>query len=432
MTPLKTQKRTFKTIIGLLVTALILAPLLWIFYVEMGRVLCYVAIRQIAELTNTKIRTGSVNFYTNGSVFIEQLVINPKIQNGRDTILKAKAVYGQFSIGSLLILRPRLKVIDIDDFVFNAQYDLDTGFSNLSGIKIEQHKKIPGKMPRITLKAGTLQYSKISNGRAQVAVSVPIKANFGLDRKSEEGYRFDITTAAMSSGFVKSRLDGLWKPGIVTINGGISSVDVPQLEMAWIIDVLAAELKYDRNNDFLLKLRIPDLQSRRNASLDSLASVGPVLLGKSGLFTALQAFLDGYQPRGLVDVELEVSGNLNSLSESTIAGHLSCKDVAFSYYKFQYPIEHLAGKIDFTTNSVKLNNLSGKHGDVEYFFDGSCKNFGPNIEYNIRITSDKVPFDSDLYDALSTKQKKFWSAFSPTGHASVNLLLKRQSEMTKR
>ncbi|HCO93457.1 MAG TPA: hypothetical protein DIU00_05815 [Phycisphaerales bacterium] len=431
MTPLKTQKRTFKTIIGLLVTALILAPLLWIFYVEMGRVLCYVAIRQIAELTNTKIRTGSVNFYTNGSVFIEQLVINPKIQNGRDTILKAKAVYGQFSIGSLLILRPRLKVIDIDDFVFNAQYDLDTGFSNLSGIKIEQHKKIPGKMPRITLKAGTLQYSKISNGRAQVAVSVPIKANFGLDRKSEEGYRFDITTAAMSSGFVKSRLDGLWKPGIVTINGGISSVDVPQLEMAWIIDVLAAELKYDRNNDFLLKLRIPDLQSRRNASLDSLASVGPVLLGKSGLFTALQAFLDGYQPRGLVDVELEVSGNLNSLSESTIAGHLSCKDVAFSYYKFQYPIEHLAGKIDFTTNSVKLNNLSGKHGDVEYFFDGSCKNFGPNIEYNIRITSDKVPFDSDLYDALSTKQKKFWSAFSPTGHASVNLLLKRQSEMYK-
>ncbi len=143
MALLKTQKRTLNTIIRLLVTASILAPLSWIFYIEAGRVLCYIAIRQIAELTNTKIRTGSVNFHTNGSVFIEQLVISPKIQNGRDTILKAKTVYGQFSIGSLFILRPRLKVIDIDDFVFNAQYDLDTGFSNLSGIKIEQHKRSP-------------------------------------------------------------------------------------------------------------------------------------------------------------------------------------------------------------------------------------------------------------------------------------------------
>ena len=242
MAPLKTQKRTFKTIIGFLVTALILAPLLWIFYVEMGRVLCYVAIRQIAELTNTKIRTGSVDFHTDGSVFIEQLVISPKGQNGRNTIFKAKTVYGRFSIGSLLILRPRLKVIDIDDFVFDAQYDLDTGFSNLSGIKIKKHKRSLAKMPRITLKAGTLQYSKISNGRAQIAVSVPIKANFGLDQKSEDGYRFEITTASVSSGFAKNRLKGLWKPGIVTIDGGISSVDVPDLEMAWIIDVLAGTM----------------------------------------------------------------------------------------------------------------------------------------------------------------------------------------------
>jgi len=431
MALLKTQKRILKTIICLLVTALILAPLSWIFYIEAGQVLCYIAIRQIAELTNTKIRTGSVNFHTDGSVFIEQLVISPKIQNGRDTILKAKTVYGRFSIGSLFILRPRLKVIDIDDFVFDAQYDLDTGWSNLSGIKIEQRKRSPGKMPRITLKAGTLQYSKISNGQAQIAVSVPIKANFGLDQESEEGYRFDITTAAMSSGFAKSRLEGLWNPGIVTIKGGISSVDVPELEMAWIIDVLAAELKYDPNNDFLLKLRIPDLQSRRNASLDSLASVGPVLLGKSGLFTALQGFLDGYQPRGLVDVELKVSGNLSRLSESTIAGHLFCKDVTFSYYKFPYPIENLAGQIDFTTNSVTLNNLSGKHGDVEYFFNGWCRDFGPDIKYQVRITSNEMPFDSDLYDALGTKQKKFWSAFSPTGYAAVNLQLSRQSEMDK-
>lgn len=405
-----------------------MAPLSWFFYIEAGRVLSYIAIRQIAKLTNTKIRTGLVDFHTDGSVYIEQLVISPKEQNGRDTILKAEKVYGKFSVGSVLLLRPRLKVINIDDFVFTAQYDLDTGWSNLSGLKIKYNKSNLGSMPRINLKAGTLQYSKISNGQTQIAVSVPVDADFGLDKNSEDGYSFEITTATMSSGFAKSRLKGLWKPGIVTIAGGISSIDVPELEMAWIIDVLAAEFKYDRNNDFLLKLSVPDLQSRRNEALDNLVSVGPVFLGKSGLFTALQGFLDLYQPQGMVDAELEMSGNLSRLSESTMAGKVHCKDVAFCYSGFEYAIEHLAGQIDFTKNSVTLNNLSGKHGNTRLFFNGSCSDFGPNLKYGIRITSDNMPLDNDLYNALKTKQKEFWSAFSPTGFAAIDLQLNQQAQ----
>ena len=424
----KTQKRMLNTIIRWLVAGLILAPLSWFFYIEAGRVLSYIAIRQIAKLTNTKIRTGLVDFHTDGSVYIEQLVISPKEQNGRDTILKAEKVYGKFSVGSVLLLRPRLKVINIDDFVFTAQYDLDTGWSNLSGLKIKYNKSNLGSMPRINLKAGTLQYSKISNGQTQIAVSVPVDADFGLDKNSEDGYSFEITTATMSSGFAKSRLKGLWKPGIVTIAGGISSIDVPELEMAWIIDVLAAEFKYDRNNDFLLKLSVPDLQSRRNEALDNLASVGPVFLGKSGLFTALQGFLDLYQPQGMVDAELEMSGNLSRLSESTMAGKVHCKDVAFCYSGFEYAIEHLAGQIDFTKNSVTLNNLSGKHGNTRLFFNGSCSDFGPNLKYGIRITSDNMPLDNDLYNALKTKQKEFWSAFSPTGFAAIDLQLNQQAQ----
>ncbi len=427
----KTQKRMLSTIIRWLVAGLILAPLSWFFYIEAGRVLSSIAIRRIARLTNTEIRTGLVDFHTDGSVYIEQLVISPKEQNGHDTILKAKKVYGQLSIGSVLLLRPRLKVINIDDFVFTAQYDLDTGRSNLSDLIIKYNKSKFGKMPRISLKAGTLQYSKISNGQAQVAVSVPIDASFGLDKNSEDGYRFEITTAMMSSGFAKSCLKGLWKPGIVTIAGGISSIDVPELEMAWIIDALAAEFKYDRNNDFSLKLSVPDLQLRRNEALDNLASVGPVFLGKSGLFTALQGFFDMFQPQGMADAELEMSGNLSRLSESKMAGNANCKDAAFCYNKFPYAIENLAGRIDFTKNSVTLNNLSGKHGEARLFINGSCSDFGPNLKYGIRITSDNMPLDNDLYDVLTTKQKEFWSAFSPTGLAGIDFQLSRQTQTGK-
>ena len=427
----KSLKSTLKKIIRLLVASLVLTPILWFFYIEAGRTLSHIAIRQIAKLTNTNIRTGPIEFQTDGSVFIEQLVINPKKGSGHDTILKAKRVYARFNIGSLLLLRPRLKAVDIDNFVFNAQYDLDTGLSNLSGLTIKPPKGQIGKMPRISLKNGTLQYSKISNGQSQIAVSVPLDASFGLDEKPEKGYSFDITTATMSSGFSKNRLKGFWKPGIVTIAGGISSVDVPELEMAWFVDVLAAEFKYDRNNDFSLTLSMPDLQSRRNDALDNLASVGSVFLGKSGLFTALQGFLDLYQPQGMVDAELKMWGNLSRLSESMMAGKVNCRDVTFCYCGFQYAIEHLAGQIDFTKNSVTLNNLSGRHGDTRFFINGSCSDFGPNLKYGIRITSDNMPLDNDLYDALKTKQKEFWSAFSPTGSAAIDFQLTRQTQTDK-
>jgi len=427
----KTQKRILNTIIRWLVAGLILAPLSWFFYIEAGGVLSHIAIRQIAKLTNTKIKTGLIDFHTDGSIHVEQLVISSKEQNGRNTILKAEKVHGQLSIGSVLLLRPRLKVINIDNFVFNAQYDLDTGWSNLSGLKIKYNKNNLDGMPRISLKGGTLQYSKISNGQTQVAVSVPIDADFGLEKNSEDGYRFEITTATMSSGFAKSRLKGLWKPGIVTIAGGISSIDVPELEMAWIIDVLAAEFKYDKNNDFSLKLSVPDLESRRNEALDNLASVGPIFLGKSGVFTALQGFWDMYQPKGMVDAELEMSGNLSRLSESKMAGKVHCKDAAFCYNKFPYAIEHLTGQIDFTKNSVTLNNLSGKHGETLLFINGSCSDFGPNLKYAIRVTNDNMPLDNDLYKALKTKQKEFWSVFSPAGFAAIDLQLSRQTQTDK-
>ena len=155
MARLKSRKSILKIIACWLVASLVLTPLLWFFYIEAGRVLSYIAIRQIAKLTNTNIRTGSIEFRTDGSVFIEQLVINPKKGNDRDAILKAKKVYGQLSVGSVLLLRPRLKVINIDNFVFNAQYDLDTGLSNLSGLTIKPPKGQIGKMPRISLKNGT-------------------------------------------------------------------------------------------------------------------------------------------------------------------------------------------------------------------------------------------------------------------------------------
>ncbi|MFH1715786.1 MAG: AsmA-like C-terminal region-containing protein [Planctomycetota bacterium] len=432
MTRPKTHKQKVKTIIHRLLAGSILIVLLWILFILAGRALCYIAIRQIGDLTNTRIRTASVDFHSDGSVFIRKLVISPsKEQNRREAIFRAEEVYARFSLSSLLLLQPRLKVIDVNDFVFDAQYDLDTGNWNLSAIKIKPPKGGSNRMPHIRLTAGTLQYTKISNGRAKVALSVPINAGFEFDEEKQDGYSFEITTATMASGFGQSRLTGFWKPGGITITGGISSVDIPDFEMAWMIDVLAAELKYDQSNNFSLKLGMKNLQSKRNPALDRLTPAGPAFREKSDPFAALRRFFDRYQPWGRVDIDLEAAGNFNDLAGSRLAGKVFCRDIAFSYHRFQYAIEELAGQIDFTQDSVTLNNLSGKHGDVRLFFNGWSSDFGPDWKYNIRITSDNMPLDEDLYNALSERQQEFWCSFFPTGFAAIDYRLTRNSQTDK-
>ncbi|MEK7992523.1 MAG: hypothetical protein AAB403_01850, partial [Planctomycetota bacterium] len=349
-----------RTIFRRFLMCLLLAGLLWVFYIAAGRALCYIAMRQIAGLTNTKIRTESVAFHSDGSVYIKNFTISPyEQQAGDDTILSAENVYARFNLRSFLSLRPSLKVIDVNDFVFNAQYDLDTGGWNLSALKFKPLRRGSEGMPAIHLRAGTLQYSKISRGRTKVALSVPLDARFGPDEETQEGYSFEITTAAVASGFGQSRLTGHWKPGSVTIAGGLSSVDAAELEMAWILDVVAAELKYDQSDAYSLKLKMKDLYSRRSPTLETLARVGPAFLETSGPFAALARFFEHYQPRGRIDVDLEASGNLSRLGEAALGGSVHCKDVAFCHREFQYPIEHLTGRIDFTERSVELNNLSG-------------------------------------------------------------------------
>ncbi|MEA3224586.1 MAG: hypothetical protein U9Q07_01455, partial [Planctomycetota bacterium] len=283
-----------------ILAGLILLALVWPFYILAGRALCYIALRQIAELTNTKIETESVSFRTNGSVLIKKLAFKPsQQQNGDNTILKAEAVYARFSLGSLLLLSPRLKVIDVKDFVFNAQYDLDTDRWNLSALRIKPPRNRPNKMPHIRLSSGILQYTKTSNGKVEVAVSVPLDAEFKPEKRSQKGYGFEITTANMVSGFGQSRLTGFWKPGSVAITGGISSVDVSEFEMAWIIDVMAGELTYGEDDSFSLELSVKDLRSIRNPAPDKLALVEPAS-SKSSPFAALQRFFDRYQPSGRI------------------------------------------------------------------------------------------------------------------------------------
>lgn len=447
MARFKTRNSRLKSIVRWFFGGLLLVVVLWLVFVLAGRALPHIAIGQIAELTNTKVRFKSIDFNLDGSVFIEKLVISPYRRQGPDDeILKAGTVYARFGIGSLLSLRPRLKEIDVDDFVFNAQYNLDIEKWNLSALKIKPRlSKGPaspakrgeqgaGEMPLVDLRRGKLRYSKVTNSHVNVVAEIPVDMRFGPDEEKQDTYSFEITTAKLASGYGESHLRGFYKPGSVIFAGGISSVDIPALEMAWVIEVLAGELQYGSTGsplrdgeDFLLKLSLKDFHSKQSPSLDRIAQLAPSFLQNFSGFTALQGFFNRYVPAGCIDICLETSGNLKRLGESKLAGTVYCKDVSICDNRFKYPIEHLTGEIDFTEKKVSMNNLCGQHGDVKLFFNGWSGGFGPNWQYETRMTSDDMVLDKDLYDALNEGQKEFWTVFSPSGLAAIEYRLSRKS-----
>jgi hypothetical protein len=158
----------------------------------------------------------------------------------------------------------------------------------------------------------------------------------------------------------------------------------------------------------------------------------PLFLKKSRTFTALQEFLNQYQPTGRFDIDLEASGNLKRLRESTIQGRVYCEDITICSRKFPYLTENLVGPIDFTEDSAVIKELRGRHKDVELVVNGSFGDFGPNLKSTIRITSQNMALDKDLYDALDPTQKQLWNDFTPSGLAATSYTFSQSPQTGKK
>ena len=205
----------------LALVSFILAIVLGLVLVWGRRTLPRIAVAEISKLAGAKVDIKLVDFDLDGSVLIKQLAIRPdQEQQHDDAILKAETVYARFSLGSLLLLRPRLKEIRVKDFIFDARLDLDTGTWNVAALQTDAPKRGEGKMPFVHLERGTLLYSKVSEGQVEVIAAVPVDARLRPAEKILGGYSFDITTGERAASG-KSRLFGFWRPGTVTIAGGL-------------------------------------------------------------------------------------------------------------------------------------------------------------------------------------------------------------------
>ena len=178
-----------------------------------------------------------------------------------NTILRAEHVYAKFNRRSLLRLSPRVTDIRVEDFLLDVQLDLKTGRWNVGTLRFNASRGGGGDMPIIRLVRGKLRYCKISGGEQDVVMSIPVEVQFGRDPDGNPGYGFEIKTAKLSGGYGDSHLEGRLAAaggatgrGELTVAGGLSSTDIPSLERAWAVDVLAASAHIRPRRQLLAEL----------------------------------------------------------------------------------------------------------------------------------------------------------------------------------
>jgi len=397
------------------------------------RALPHMAAAQIGRMTNTRVELGDFDFHLDGSVSIDGLVIRPMQEaSGYDnTILRAGNVEAQCSRRSLMRFSPRLMDVRIEGFTLDAQFDLDTEEWNVGTLRVRPSRGGGHGVPAIQLRQGKLRYCKVSGGKVDVAISMPLEATFGQGTGSS--YDFNIKTAKLSGGYGESHLEGHWQPGEFVLAGGLSSADIPSLERAWAVDVLAAEVRYDQTGAYTLGLRMTDLHGKQTPEVATFERIAPAGADASGPLGSIQRFFGRYRPTGTVgSIELKARGNLRELRDSEVVGTLVCKDVSICHSRFPYEIDHLTGSVEFTQSSAFIDRLRGRHGQVDIQIEGWTRGFGAERQYQYHVTSDNVILDETLYAALQPGHKRMWDTFQPSGTIAANYRLVRTPPDDKR
>ena len=102
---------------------------------------------------------------------------------------------------------------------------------------------------------GTVEYSKVINGRVRVIASSPVSAGFRPAKKIIGGYSFDISSAGKQD-LSKSAVFGNWQPGKIDCGGKNFLEGCPGFERAWTVRAIDAEMSYEPNGLYMLMAKV--------------------------------------------------------------------------------------------------------------------------------------------------------------------------------
>ena len=135
---------------------------------------------------------------------------------------------------------------------------------------------------------------------------------------------------------------------------------------------------------------------------------------------SVSVYRERFSPRGVYRADVSVSREAPDQAFQ-VNGYVDLIDTKFMYYRFQYPVAKLTGRIGLEGDRIVLNDLigitpAGAKGTVSGSIGPPLKD-GP---VDLKISSDRIPLDENLTNAMSEKRRKVLDMFfSEAGYQSL-------------
>jgi len=127
----------------------------------------------------------------------------------------------------------------------------------------------------------------------------------------------------------------------------------------------------------------------------------------------LQQAWHKFQPRGVVDVQLNVQSDGHRLSQDL---KVACQDVSFAYHQFPYPLTGARGEIHFKDGVLRMPSIQAFASRSRVNISADIVNPGRDFTGWLEVSvEDPVRVDDRLIDALPEKNRRAVRLLNPQG-----------------
>lgn len=130
-------------------------------------------------------------------------------------------------------------------------------------------------------------------------------------------------------------------------------------------------------------------------------------------------FRKQFNPNGSIDLNLVLTQSAaDDPDRRKWRSHtaVGLRSISASYDRFPYPLEELTGSIVIDTETVTLTNLAGRAGQGRVNVDGTLRFDSQGLsDISVTVQGHEVPFNDQLYAALSDQARREVERFHPHG-----------------
>lgn len=400
----------------------------------------------LEEKTQTAVFLEEVRWSSPLRVQLRHLVLAEDAQKPRETlILHVERAECVLSLGEILRLRFQPRVVSVENAAVEVRYDAAAGKWNLSRfLPTGKKEAAAGPMPEVIVKSARLRFLQVEEGKQQTLVSTDLQGHL---RPAADGY--EVHLEAADGTFAGSRLEGLWKPqdsrGHLELAGRIQMPQTSVYGNRWNLEEMELSAAYDKERlsierfscglgegcvfiqgeisgpagqkNLDVRLQLENLYLSPVSRPNAIVYSEPVLKMMTG---GLEHFLRRYRPEGTADASLQIQGSLADLAASQIKGGIICRDIAILDREFPYRLEGIRGRIELTGRDLFLRDLQAHNGASEFTIVGQIKNFGPQGQIHLRVTSSRVLLTEEIKQALPEPLQQKWFEFAPAGQCGFD------------